>query len=316
MEMQNAGLFTHHIVGKTALVVVRMTENSRYNPFLKRQSFFGGLCIPFTSPNFQFSGLVQITVNAFENKIKKDTNNAENPQRLNALTLSHNDSQLILPLDESMNRHTNNYRLRFELMPPSMGIPQSQPHCPDYNGQKLYLIFFWNRMVVELTYESSSNLKVESANISNTTAGCSGRFVCRLCRYDGLFALIHAKTTNVQDILTIERIEPNINDTEASDRIIFGHFSDGIIAWIAHVVRNARALLIIIVEHRLWSCGRHECWIWRYNYAESSIRCLLCAEHFIDGFLNIGIRWIRWQLLLSLLAKTLWYSIYRIYGQQ
>lgn len=72
--MQIAGLFTYHIVGKAALVVVWMTEYSGYNPFLIRQSFFGGLCIPFTGSNFQFAGLVQITVNALKNKIKNCTN--------------------------------------------------------------------------------------------------------------------------------------------------------------------------------------------------------------------------------------------------
>lgn len=52
---------SYHIVGKTALVVARMTENSRYNSFLVRQSFFGRLCVPFSGTNFQFFRFVYIT---------------------------------------------------------------------------------------------------------------------------------------------------------------------------------------------------------------------------------------------------------------
>lgn len=126
---------TYDIVSKALLVIVGMTEYSRYLPLLVWQSFFGGLCVPFSGPNFQFICFVykagkKLSQNGrYYNDVAQHLFGSR--QRKQTLTLSHSGFRLKLPWDESMSQRTKTGRLRYESMPLSMGIPQNQLRCPE-----------------------------------------------------------------------------------------------------------------------------------------------------------------------------------------
>lgn len=160
------------------------------------------------------------------------------------------------------------------------------------------------------THQCARNLEINAANIANTATGSAIRFVRDWRKGDaGLFA-IRISATDIEHILTILRIESNIDYTEAVLCVLSILCSrvDGIIAAcgislrIAHVVGHAGALHAIL-NHHLGPGGRNEIGHWRDNGAGTQpLRrpcLLLCIEHFIDDRVQTALLWCQRQGLLA-----------------